>query len=109
MSDMRSGRNSYLADTLCLSRLSASFIKFQLKLSRLCSGQGRIRFFFFFFFFGTKGQVTPNSIVRSGRNSNSFEILCLSRLSASLMKIRLKLKDYVPDKVRYVFSAFKGK
>ena len=35
---------------LCRSRLSASFMKFQLKLSRLCSGQGRICFFLFFFF-----------------------------------------------------------
>ena len=43
-------------------------------------------FFFFFFFFCTKGEVTPKSIVRSGRNSNSSEILCLFRLSASLIK-----------------------
>ena len=39
--------------------------------------------------FGTKGQVTPKSPVRSGLNSNLFEILCLSRLSASLIKIEL--------------------
>ena len=29
--------------------------------------------------FGTKGQITPKSIIRSGRNSNSSEIVCLSR------------------------------
>ena len=34
-------------------------------------------------FFGIKGQVTPESMVRSGRNLNLFEILCLSMLSAS--------------------------
>ena len=38
-------------------------------------------------FFGIKGQVTK---VRSGRNSNTSEILCLCRLSASLIKIQLK-------------------
>ena len=41
---------------------------------------------------GIKGQVTPKSIVQSDRNSNSSEILCLSRLSASLIKIQLKLR-----------------
>ena len=39
-----------------------------------------------------KGQVTPKSIFRSGRNSNSPEIVCLSKLSASLIKIQLKIK-----------------
>ena len=52
-------------------------------------------------FFGTKGQVTPKSIVRSGRNSS--EILCLSRLSATVILIRLLLKGYVPCKAKYVF------
>ena len=50
---------------------------------------------------GTKGQVTPKLIVRPGRNMNSSEILCPSRLSASIMKIRLKLEGYIPDKVKY--------
>ena len=50
------------SEILCLSRLSASFIKFQLKLNRLYCGQvNRV-------FFCTKGQITPKSIVRSGRN-----------------------------------------
>ena len=41
--------------------------------------------------FGTKGQVTPEAMVRSGRNSNSCEILCLSRLSTSFIKFQLEL------------------
>ena len=57
--------------------------KFQLKLSRLCSGQCRT------LCFGIKGRATPKSVVRSGRNS---KILCLSRVSASLIAIPLKLK-----------------
>ena len=72
---------------------------------------------------GTNDQVTPKSIVRSSRNSNLSEILCLSRLSTSLIKIRLKLNrlcsrqgqiwcflaGYAPDKVKYgVFRHSRG-
>ena len=39
--------------------------------------------------FGTKGQVTPKSIVQSRWNSNPFEILCLSGLSASFIKFQV--------------------
>ena len=35
-----------------------------------------------------QGHVTPKWLIRSGRNSNSSEILCLSWLPASLTKIR---------------------
>ena len=38
-------------------------------------------------FFGTKGQVTPKWIFQPGPNSNFAEILCLSWVSPSLMKI----------------------
>ena len=38
-----------------------------------------------------QGQVTPKWLIRSGRNSNSSEILCLSWLPASLTKIRSKM------------------
>ena len=52
-------RNSNTSVILCLSRLSANFIKFQLKISRLYTGQGRICFFFC-----TKGLVTQiNSLI----------------------------------------------
>ena len=33
------------------------------------------------------GHLTPKGVVRSGRNSNTSEILCLSSLPATLMKI----------------------
>ena len=59
---------------------------------------------------GAKGQVTPKSISRSGWNSNLFEILCLFRLSASLIKIHLKLNRLCSDKIKIrYFSALKGK
>ena len=37
-----------------------------------------------------QGQLTPQSLVRSGRISNSFEILWMSSLPASMKKIRSK-------------------
>ena len=36
--------------------------------------------------------LTPKGVVRSGRNSNSSEILCLSSLPANLTKFGFKLK-----------------
>ena len=39
-----------------------------------------------------QGHLTPKGVVPSGRNSNSSQTLCLSSLSASLMKIGSKLK-----------------
>ena len=41
---------------------------------------------------GAQGQLTPQSLVRSGRISNSFEILWMSSLPASMKKIRSKMK-----------------
>ena len=38
-------------------------------------------------FSNTKGQLTPQPEVRSGRNSNSFEIFLLSLLPARMKKI----------------------
>ena len=38
-------------------------------------------------FSNTKGQLTPQSEVGSGQNSNSFEILLLSLLPARMKKI----------------------
>ena len=40
-----------------------------------------------------QGHVTPKWLIRSGRNSNSSEILCLSWLPASLTKIRSKMNE----------------
>ena len=40
-----------------------------------------------------QGQLTPKSVVRSGRNSNSFEILCMSSLPASIKRIGSKTTE----------------
>ena len=39
-----------------------------------------------------QGQLTPQSLVRSGRILNSFKILWMSSLPASMKKIRSKMK-----------------
>ena len=41
-------------------------------------------------FLDAQGQLSPLSVVRSGRNSNSSEILCMSLLPASVKRIRSK-------------------
>ena len=55
---------------------------------------------------GTKGLVTPKAIVRSGRSSNSSEILCLSRLSTKFIKVQLKLNRICPGKDQICFFFF---
>ena len=45
----------------------------------------------FFFFLDAQGQITPYSVVRSGRNSNSSEILCMFLLPASSERIGIKV------------------
>ena len=39
-----------------------------------------------------QGQLTPQSLIRSGRISNSSEMLCMFSLPASMKKIRSKMK-----------------
>ena len=38
-------------------------------------------------FLAAQGQLTPKSVVRSGRNSNLSEILCMSSLPASIIRV----------------------
>ena len=86
-----SGPKSNSCKILWLSLLTAS-LTIQSKNESPC-GQHFPSYMYKYgsYYQGTKGQVTPKSIVRSGRNLNSYEILSPSRLSASLMKIWLKL------------------
>ena len=48
-------------------------------------------------FSNAQGQLTPQSMVESGRNSNSSEILWLSSFPASMKKIRSKMKVRIED------------
>ena len=44
-------------------------------------------------FLDAQGQLTPYSVVRTGRNSNSSEILCMSSLPASMKRIGSKTTE----------------
>ena len=44
-------------------------------------------------FLDTQGQLTPKSVVRSGLNSNSSDILCMSSLAASIKRIGSKTTE----------------
>ena len=44
-------------------------------------------------FLDAQGQLTPSSVVRSGQNSNSSEILCMSLLPASIKRIGSKATE----------------
>ena len=60
-------------------------------------------------FSNTKGQLTPQSEVRSGRNANSYEMLYLFLLPAIMKKIRSKLKalEWSQYKIM-IFQTLKG-
>ena len=101
---VRSGRNSNVRDFMPV-QIICKFHKVSIKTK-----QAMLRTRPNMGFFGTKGQVNPKSTVRSGRHSNSSEISCLSRLSASLIKIRLKLNRLCAEQSQiWCFTALKGK
>ena len=56
-------------------------------------------------FLDAQGQLTPSSVVRSGRNSNSSEILCMSSLPASIKRIGSKATE---KKWRHHFPHYKS-
>ena len=44
-------------------------------------------------FLDAQGQLTPLSVIRSGQNLNSSEVLCMSSLPASIKRIETNLKQ----------------
>ena len=56
-------------------------------------------------FLDTQGQLTPQSVVRPGRNSNSSEILCMSSLPASIKRIGSKATE---KRWRHYFPHYKS-
>ena len=57
------------------------------------------------FLLDAQGQLTPWSVVRSSRNSNSFEILYMSLLSASIKRIGSKATE---KRWRHQFPHYKS-
>ena len=56
-------------------------------------------------FLDAQGQLTPQSVVRSGRNSNSCKILCMSSLPASIKRIGSKTTE---ERWRHRFPHYKS-
>ena len=87
-----SGRNLNLSKLSCMSSLPARMRMIDSKMKELECSQGFSHYKSMGIFPDAQGQLTPQSLVRSGRISNSSEMLWMSSLSASMKKIRSKMK-----------------
>ena len=85
-------RNSNSSKLSCMSLIPARMKKIQLKMKALECSQDFSHYKSMGIFPDAQGQLTPQSLVRSGRNSYSSEMLWMSLLPASMKKIRSKMK-----------------
>ena len=82
------GRNLNLSKLSCMSSLTARIRMIDLKMKELECSQDFSHYKYMGIFLDAQGQLTPQSLVRSGRISNSFEMLWMSSLPAKMKKIR---------------------
>ena len=75
-----------------MSSIPARMKKIQLKMKALECSQDFSHYKSIGIFPDAQGHLTPQSLVRSGRISNSSEMLWMSSLAASMKKIRSKMK-----------------
>ena len=87
-----SGRNLNSSKLSCMSSLPARMRMIESKMKELECSQDVSHYKSMGIFPDAQGQLTPQSLVESGPNSNLSEILWLSLLPASMKKIRLKMK-----------------
>ena len=87
-----SGRNLNSSKLSCMSSLPARMRMIDSKMKELECSQDCSHYKSMVIFPDAQGQLTPQSLVESGPNSNLSEILWLSSLPASMKKIRLKMK-----------------
>ena len=87
-----SGRNSNTSKLSCMSSIPARMKKIQLKMKALECSQDFSHYKSMWIFLDAQGQLTPQSLIRSGRISNSSEMLWMFSLPASMKKIRSKMK-----------------
>ena len=89
-----SGRISNSSKLSCMFSLPASMKRIQ---SRTAEKKWRDRFSqklcLWGFFSDVQGQITPQSVVRGGRYSNSSELSCTSSLPASMKRIEWKTAE----------------
>ena len=85
-------RNSNSSKLSCMSSIPARMKKIQLKMKVLDCSQDFSHYKSMGIFSDAQGQLTRQSLVRSGRISNSSDILWMSSLLASMKKIQSKMK-----------------
>ena len=95
------GRNLNSSKLLCMSLLPARMRMIDLKLKELEWSQDFSHYKSMGIFQIAQGQLTPQSLVRSGQISNSSEILWMFSLPASMKKIRSKMKCARVDTTLY--------
>ena len=81
-----SGRNWNSSKLSCMSSLPTRMKLFHTKMKELEWSQDFSHYKSMGIFQDAQGQLTPQSFVESGQNSNLFEILWLSSLPASMKK-----------------------
>ena len=89
---MVSGRNLNSSKLSCMSSLPARMRMMESKMKEQECSQDYSHYKSMGIFPDAQGQLTPQSLVRSGKISNSFEMLWMSSLPESIKKIRSKMK-----------------
>ena len=87
-----SGRNLNSSKLSCMSFLPAKMRMIDSKMKELERSQDFSHYKSMGIFPDAQGQLTPQSLVRSGRISNSSEMLWMFSLPTSMKKIRSKMK-----------------
>ena len=87
-----SGRNLNSSKPSCMCSLPAKMRLIESKMKELECSQDFSNYKSMGIFPDAKGQLTPQSLVRYGRISNSSEMLWMLSLPASMKKIRSKMK-----------------
>ena len=87
-----SSRNLNSSKLPCMSSLPARMRMIESKMKELECSQDYSHYKSMGIFPDAQGQLNPQSLVRSGRISNSSEMLWMFSLPASMKKIRLKMK-----------------
>ena len=83
---IREGRNSNSSELSCMSSLPASMKRIRSRLSEKKWRPGFSHYKPMEIFSEVQGQLTLQSVVQSGRNSNSSELSCMSFLPASMKR-----------------------
>ena len=87
-----SGRNLNSSKLSCMSSLPARMRMIESNMKELECSQDFSHYKSMGIFPDAQGQLTPQSLVRSGQISNSSEMLWLSSLPAKMKKIRSKIE-----------------